>query len=204
MRITMATKYGVKEACEMLAISEKELFEAIRSGILPAELENDEWRIPEWGIKAFLRTQRVLEKLDGKQKGDLPEREILKIILDRVELILERSEQEKVMLELIEHNKELSRRLFELEEALRKRDAELERIKAEFSKELQEREESLKKTFDEERRALEEQIRELERKLSLRQLRNESYEDYRLPSVVSEGKDESSFWRRFVKMLTWD
>lgn len=200
----MATHYGIKEACEMLAISEKELFEAIYSGTLPAQLENDEWRIPEWGIKAFLRTRRVLEKFEGQKQNGASERDILKIILDRVELILEQSQHEKVIMELVAHNTNLTQRIVELEEELRKRDVEVERVKADFLRELAQREENLKKAFDEERRAFEEQIEDLERKLSLRQLRDETYEDYRFPSAGTSGKDDSSFWRRLVKMLTWD
>jgi O-succinylbenzoate synthase len=49
----MAEHYGIKEASEMLALSEKEVFEAIRDGLLPAKLENNEWRIPDWGIRAL-------------------------------------------------------------------------------------------------------------------------------------------------------
>ncbi|MCX7823150.1 MAG: hypothetical protein N2260_06900 [Syntrophobacterales bacterium] len=198
--------YSVKKVSEILAISEKEVFEAIRSGMLPASLENNEWLIPEWGLRVFLRTQKVLERLENRGGGeDSSERDILKAILSRVELILEQSQQEKIILELIRQNEELKGKVFELEERLKSRELEIERLRSEFLGEMVEREEKLKQIFHEERRKLEIQIMDLERKLHLRKSRDEFFEDY-APSNSSSPRtvEDTSFWRRLVKMLTWD
>lgn len=202
----MAQHYGIKKASEMLAISEKEVFEAIQSGMLPARFENDEWHIPEWGIKAYLRTRKLLDRIEGRvnSKDDLSHTELLQTILSRVELILEQSQQENIILELIKQNGELTAKLIKLEEELRKRDAEIERLKSDFLNELVRREDSLKQSFYEERRELENRILDLERKLSLRKSRDEVFQDYLTPDRTSESSQERGFWRRLVKMLTWD
>lgn len=201
----MAQHYEIKKVAEMLAVSEKEVFEAIQSGMLPARLENDKWLIPEWGVKAYLRTRKLLDRLEGRvNSNDLSNTELLQNILSRVELILEQSQQESIILELIKQNEELTAKLLNLEEELRKRDAEIERLKSDFLNELVRREDSLKQSFYEERRELENRILDLERKLSLRKSRDEVFQDYLTPDKTSEIGQEKGFWRRLVKMLTWD
>jgi DNA repair exonuclease SbcCD ATPase subunit len=206
MSRAMAEHYGIKEASEMLSLSEKEVFEAIRDGLLPAKLENNEWRIPDWGIRAFLRMRKVLDKIEGQQSDQpLAKDPALEVILNRIDLILEQTQQEKIIMELIRQNEELTKKILELEDALKARDVEIERLKTELLEKLMERENALRKSFEEEKRVLEEQIKELEQKLSLRQARDEHFQDYFLPAETSrQGKEEEGFWRRFVKMLTWD
>lgn len=199
----MAEYYGTKKASEMLAMTEKEVFEAIGSGMLPARMENNEWLIPEWGIRAYLRTRKALERIEGRDGSDQPSQgALLQAILSRVELILEQSNQEKIMLELIKHNEELTSKIIRLEEELKSREKETERLKADFLREITVREESLRKAFAQERRELEGRITELERKLLLRKSRDEVFKEYLLPDRSST--ESKSFWRRLSKMLTWD
>ncbi|MEJ5299785.1 MAG: hypothetical protein WHS38_02220 [Thermodesulforhabdaceae bacterium] len=201
----MAEQYGIKEAAEMLAISEKEVFDAIREGLLPAKLENDEWRIPDWGIRSFLRMRKVLDKLEGRQPDDLASKDrVLEAILCRIELILEQTQQEKIILELIKQNEELTKKILELETALKAKDAEIEKIRADFMEKLAEKDEALRKIFAEEKETLENQIKTLERKLSLSQSRDEHFGNYLLPGETSHQSREEGFWGRLVKMLTWD
>ncbi len=208
-------EYSLRDAAEILDLSEREIESFIKKGLLVARWEDGEWVIPEWGIRVFRRTRHTLEKIDiPEDRFEKPQAELLEGILGKLSTI---SDFSSLLDSFAELYVVLQKKIFELEKQLRDMNdkfyeviSELERKRNVLEQDnirLESRLKFLEQRLDD---MLKEKIKYLSDRISKieqqPQVQNES-ERHNVSFVNLPAEKEvqkEGFWSRFLRMLTWD
>ncbi len=203
-------EYTVREAAELLNLSEKEIEDSIRSGMLIAELDEGEWIIPEWSIRVFQRTRDTLKKIETREDGFSQEGgNAFETILEEIRNL---SDINALFDSFVKLHIVLQKRVFELEDRI-----------SELKLAVIENKENHKREI----LSLKEQIAELNMRISdvlMKKIDSISARIDEVEGKITAGSFDSSvstvplkvesshsaevqregFWSRFLRMLTWD
>ncbi len=210
-------EYTIREAAELLNLSEREIEDNIRKGMLIAKLDDGEWIIPEWSIRVFRRTKDTLERIEVSEGSyNQNDREVFETILKEIRNL---SDINTLLDSFVELHLLLQKRVFELEKDLKdaiNKISELQltvvQSREDHKQEILLLKEQIEKLKMQVNDVLMEKVDSISNRVDDIEGRIEgnntdspvSSVPLKIETSHSVNVHKEGFWSRFLRMLTWD